>query len=285
MYGFQRVNSGPDQGSYFHDLFLKNRPDLCKMMLRQRLKNSNKLSSSLKPTKLPNSNFYSLPPCAIMSTSNNVSNDPNLNNDNMIDSCTTRYNNVGVKKNFATSTSNKASKSESSGNKKSSSRNIIPNQSYSACISPILTSMSNDMEPIPLPNHEVGFRDIYQNRFLRDGNNYQAAMPPNHTGGYVNHNSSQHGGTDHSFDCHSTTSAELIPRITHSGYATYSQQQPPENIKWHTFWETIHGKEAPEMMVDQILDPIPINGWVCGIDIFKNLPFQKCDVFRCDFLK
>jgi hypothetical protein len=34
LYGFSRCNSGPDAGSYFHELFLKGRPNLCNYMTR-----------------------------------------------------------------------------------------------------------------------------------------------------------------------------------------------------------------------------------------------------------
>jgi hypothetical protein len=34
LYGFMRCNSGPDCGSYYHELFLKDRPNLCNYMRR-----------------------------------------------------------------------------------------------------------------------------------------------------------------------------------------------------------------------------------------------------------
>jgi len=34
MYGFSRVSHGPEQGAYFHELFVRGRPELCKLMKR-----------------------------------------------------------------------------------------------------------------------------------------------------------------------------------------------------------------------------------------------------------
>jgi hypothetical protein len=34
LYGFRRITSGPDQDSYYHELFLKNQPYLCRAMRR-----------------------------------------------------------------------------------------------------------------------------------------------------------------------------------------------------------------------------------------------------------
>lgn len=36
LYGFFRFTSGPDQGCYFHPMFLRDRPDLCSIMVRDR---------------------------------------------------------------------------------------------------------------------------------------------------------------------------------------------------------------------------------------------------------
>ena len=38
LYGFCRLTSGRDRGGYYHELFLRNRPDLCKRMMRTRIK-------------------------------------------------------------------------------------------------------------------------------------------------------------------------------------------------------------------------------------------------------
>ena len=34
LYGFVRITSGPDAGGYYHELFLRGRPDLCLHMRR-----------------------------------------------------------------------------------------------------------------------------------------------------------------------------------------------------------------------------------------------------------
>lgn len=38
LYGFQRVTSGRDRQAYYHPLLLRGRPDLCRLMLRTRVK-------------------------------------------------------------------------------------------------------------------------------------------------------------------------------------------------------------------------------------------------------
>lgn len=38
LYGFQRIMSGDDRGGYFHELFLKGRPEVCSLILRTRVK-------------------------------------------------------------------------------------------------------------------------------------------------------------------------------------------------------------------------------------------------------
>jgi len=38
LYGFRRLTQGPDAGAYYHELFLKNRPELCTRMNRQKVK-------------------------------------------------------------------------------------------------------------------------------------------------------------------------------------------------------------------------------------------------------
>lgn len=38
LYDFQRIADGPDRGSYFHELLIKNRPSVCKFMKRNKIK-------------------------------------------------------------------------------------------------------------------------------------------------------------------------------------------------------------------------------------------------------
>lgn len=42
LYGFKRISQGPDNGGYYHELFLKGRPALCVNMKRIKLKGENK---------------------------------------------------------------------------------------------------------------------------------------------------------------------------------------------------------------------------------------------------
>eukprot|EP01083_Nonionella_stella_P001224 3581_1 len=38
LYGFRRITQGPDAGAYYHELFLRGRPQLCVRMVRQKVK-------------------------------------------------------------------------------------------------------------------------------------------------------------------------------------------------------------------------------------------------------
>jgi HSF-type DNA-binding len=38
LYGFELINTGPARGGYFHDLFVKDRPELCRRMRRVAVK-------------------------------------------------------------------------------------------------------------------------------------------------------------------------------------------------------------------------------------------------------
>lgn len=43
LYGFRRISTGPDNGGYYHELFLKGRPGLCVNMKRTKVKGTSKL--------------------------------------------------------------------------------------------------------------------------------------------------------------------------------------------------------------------------------------------------
>lgn len=58
LYGFRRISQGPDNGGYYHELFLKGRPGLCVNMKRTKIRGALKLKRD--PESEPN--FYALPP-------------------------------------------------------------------------------------------------------------------------------------------------------------------------------------------------------------------------------
>lgn len=62
LYGFARFTTGTDRGSYYHELFVAGRPDLCRQMSRTRIKTGGKrLSSCSHSSEDRNTepNFYS----------------------------------------------------------------------------------------------------------------------------------------------------------------------------------------------------------------------------------
>ena len=59
MYGFKRITRGPDAGSYYHELFLKNYEHLCGRMKRTAVKGTQTRLAS-NPSDEPN--FSSMPP-------------------------------------------------------------------------------------------------------------------------------------------------------------------------------------------------------------------------------
>jgi len=46
LYGFELINTGPARGGYYHELFVKDRPELCRRMRRVAIKVSSKHDSS-----------------------------------------------------------------------------------------------------------------------------------------------------------------------------------------------------------------------------------------------
>lgn len=59
LYGFCRLTRGRDSGAYYHELFLRGRPFLCRGMLRTKVKGTGYKASS-SPSSEPD--FYSMPP-------------------------------------------------------------------------------------------------------------------------------------------------------------------------------------------------------------------------------
>ena len=58
LYGFCRLTTGSDRGGYYHELFLRGRPFLCKRMIRTRVKGTGS-KAVINPSSEPN--FYEMP--------------------------------------------------------------------------------------------------------------------------------------------------------------------------------------------------------------------------------
>lgn len=57
LYGFSRLSHGRDKGAYFHACFVRGERDLCRKMIRQKIKGT-KVRKSLSPEEEPN--FYTM---------------------------------------------------------------------------------------------------------------------------------------------------------------------------------------------------------------------------------
>jgi len=79
LYGFKRIVQGPEYGGYYHELFIKGRPDMCAKIFRPRVKDSNasqsqKCSSSLLLNRLaPNHLSLRNSSCAMPDTARSSS--------------------------------------------------------------------------------------------------------------------------------------------------------------------------------------------------------------------
>lgn len=62
LYGFTRISNGPDAGGYYHELFLKGRPNLCVHMRRVGVPQGPAKDVSKAPSNEPD--FYSMNPVA-----------------------------------------------------------------------------------------------------------------------------------------------------------------------------------------------------------------------------
>jgi hypothetical protein len=60
LYGFRRLTAGRDRGAYYHELFLRGRPDLHKALVRIRIKGTGFKSASSPATE---PDFYKMKPC------------------------------------------------------------------------------------------------------------------------------------------------------------------------------------------------------------------------------
>lgn len=52
LYGFCRLTSGRDRGGYYHELFLRGKPFLCKRMMRTRIKGTGIKAASSPHTEV-----------------------------------------------------------------------------------------------------------------------------------------------------------------------------------------------------------------------------------------
>lgn len=57
LYGFRRITQGPDSGAYYHELFLRGRPQLCMRMYRQKVKGTGHKQPADAQTE---PNFYAM---------------------------------------------------------------------------------------------------------------------------------------------------------------------------------------------------------------------------------
>ena len=57
LYGFNRLTTGNDSGGYYHELFLRGKPFLCKRMIRTKVKGT-KFKAASSPDQEPN--FYTM---------------------------------------------------------------------------------------------------------------------------------------------------------------------------------------------------------------------------------
>mmetsp|Transcript_28818 Transcript_28818/g.45398 ORF Transcript_28818/g.45398 Transcript_28818/m.45398 type:complete len:601 (+) Transcript_28818:160-1962(+) len=63
LYGFRRITQGLDAGAYYHELFLRGRPDLTSKMVRQKVKGTGHKQPTDASTE---PNFYAMPPVTQM---------------------------------------------------------------------------------------------------------------------------------------------------------------------------------------------------------------------------
>lgn len=83
LYGFRRITHGTDSGAYFHELFLRGRPQLCMRMKRQKIKGT----GHKQPTDVESEpNFYAMPyqpevtPIRLSPTLPPLTSDPSITN-------------------------------------------------------------------------------------------------------------------------------------------------------------------------------------------------------------
>ena len=83
LYGFRRITQGADAGAYYHELFLRGRPQLCMRMNRQKVKGTGHKQPTDAATE---PNFYTMPPRPPTTTVNHDNNNNNSNNSATVNS-------------------------------------------------------------------------------------------------------------------------------------------------------------------------------------------------------
>jgi hypothetical protein len=68
LYSFNRFSAGPDQGSYYHEMFLKGMKFLARRMVRQKV-NGNRIRSAGNPDEEPTLSLYPVCPPPAMESS------------------------------------------------------------------------------------------------------------------------------------------------------------------------------------------------------------------------
>jgi len=66
LYGFRRIVHGPDTGAYYHELFLRGKPFLCRAMVRTKVKGKSRLRASDLVGTEPD--LYTMPHLPILTT-------------------------------------------------------------------------------------------------------------------------------------------------------------------------------------------------------------------------
>ena len=69
LYGFQRISTGPDSGGYYHELFLKGRPNLCLHMRRVGVPQGEDRRKFKAKNAVPDPDFYSMKPVTSLAPS------------------------------------------------------------------------------------------------------------------------------------------------------------------------------------------------------------------------
>lgn len=69
LYGFRRLTQGADAGAYYHELFLRGRPQLCLRMQRQKVKGTGHKQPADVQTE---PNFYSMSPSKLLESQHTV---------------------------------------------------------------------------------------------------------------------------------------------------------------------------------------------------------------------